>query len=62
MAEYHDESFSETAKFIGLCDRLFDCLNSRSEKEGAATLKPDLLPYTSVDDTRFKVVTITVQI
>ena len=34
-------------------DRFFDCLNSRNLLEGARFRKPDLLPYTNVNDPRF---------
>jgi len=36
-------------------DRLFDCLNVRSLNQWVQKMKPDLKPYTSIDDPRFKV-------
>ena len=44
-----------TVKFIRMIDRAFDCMNVRSKYEGAKKRKPDLLPYTSLNDPRFKV-------
>ncbi|XP_014679242.1 PREDICTED: uncharacterized protein LOC106819095 isoform X2 [Priapulus caudatus] len=44
----------ETAKFVLLMDRFFDCLNVRSVNEGKYKRKPDLLPYTDVKDPRFE--------
>ena len=45
----------ETAKFCAKFDRFFDCLNTRAAGEGKKKRKPDLDPYRSVDDKRFKV-------
>ncbi len=45
----------ETEKFILMMDRFFDCLNVRNFKEWALKKKPDLKPYSSPDDPRFKV-------
>jgi hypothetical protein len=45
----------ETAKFILLMNKFFDCLNTRSTVEGHRTRNEWLLPYTSVDDHRFQV-------
>ena len=46
------ESF-ETAKFIALVDKFFDCMNSRSLNEAERKRKPFLAPYKSIDDPRF---------
>lgn len=46
---------SETAKLFKIVDRIFDCQNTRSLKESAFTIKPDLKPYTSHNDPRFQV-------
>ena len=45
----------ETARFISLMDRFFDCLNGRSTEEAERKRKPDLRPYRSVVDERFQV-------
>lgn len=46
---------AETAKFCNMFDRFFDCLNSRNLSEGKKKRKPDLDPYRSINDSRFKV-------
>lgn len=53
MTTYGLPEFSETAHFISLVDRFFDCLNTRSLTEADRRRKPDLKPYTSDNDTRF---------
>ena len=58
MVHYGTDDMSETARLILLMDRMFDCLNVRSKTEGIRRRKPDLLPYTSVDDPRFHVIEI----
>lgn len=58
MTVYGSDEMSETAKFILLMDRFFDCLNVRSETEGNRTRKPDRLPFVTLDDPRLKVVCI----
>ena len=55
LAAYGREEVQETARFILLMDRMFDCLNVRALTEGDHKLKPDLMPYRSVDDPRFEV-------
>ncbi len=45
----------ELSKFILMMDRFFDCLNGRSLKEHIHTRKPDLAPYTNINDPRFAV-------
>jgi hypothetical protein len=55
METYGGSECGETAKFICLVDRFFDCLNVRSLTEGFKKKKPDLMPYTSADDSRFQV-------
>lgn len=42
-----------TAKLCEMVDRVFDCLNVRSSKEHKRKRKPDLAPYTSVNDPRY---------
>ena len=54
MQQYGTPGSQETAKFILLMDRFFDCLNSRNLSEVDRTRKPELLPYTRVDDLRFQ--------
>ena len=55
MAAYGGEECQETATFILLADRFFDCLNGRSLVEGDYKRKPDLMPYRSQTDPRFQV-------
>ncbi|XP_014677400.1 PREDICTED: uncharacterized protein LOC106817251 [Priapulus caudatus] len=47
------EEAQETAKFVLLMDRFFDCLNVRSHNEAERKRKPDLLPFRNADDARF---------
>ena len=49
------EEFSETEKFCRMFDKFFDCLNTRRIGEGKEKRKPDLDPYTSINDKRFAV-------
>ena len=42
-------------KFVRLCDRFFDCFNVQNVYEGQKNKKEALMPYTEVDDWRFKV-------
>ena len=55
LAYFGDPSTSETEVFIRNFDRWFDCMNVRSLSEAKTKRKPDLEPYTSPDDSRFKV-------
>jgi hypothetical protein len=55
MAAYGGSECEETAKFILLVDRFFDCLNTRSMQESIKNRKPDLMPYSSDKDPRFQV-------
>ena len=55
MEAYSGPDCQETAKFIKLVDRSFDCLNTRSTLESVKKRKPDLLPYSSPQDHRFTV-------
>ena len=55
LREYHGPQASELSKFILLCDRFFDCLNTRSLVEDVRTRKPDMAPYRHIDDERFTV-------
>lgn len=52
---FNDPETKETQKFCKMFDRFFDCLNVRSYVEGEKKRKPDLLPYRTVKDIRFKV-------
>ncbi|KAK7112467.1 hypothetical protein V1264_011920 [Littorina saxatilis] len=54
MQTYGKPEVQETAKFVLLMDRFFDCLNTRHLKEGERKLKPDLDAYTDVNDPRFQ--------
>ena len=49
------DEFRETARFCQFFDKFFDCLNTRRAGEGKEKLKPDLEPYRSEKDVRFKV-------
>jgi len=55
MLQYGTPEMGETARFIMLMDRMFDCMNVRSETEGIRRRKPDLLPYRDENDPRFQV-------
>ncbi|KAK6181946.1 hypothetical protein SNE40_009722 [Patella caerulea] len=57
IEKFGGEEAQETAKFILLIDRFFDCLNVRSKFEGQKKRKTDLMPYESIDDPRFKFLT-----
>lgn len=59
LAHFRDPATTETETFVRNFDRLFDCLNGRSLSEWRTKNKPDLKPYTSVDDDRLKVTAIT---
>eukprot|EP00731_Ephydatia_muelleri_P018397 Em0011g437a len=48
------EEASETARFIGLKDNFFDCLNVHNFSHGARALKPFQMPYLSPTDFRLK--------
>jgi hypothetical protein len=43
----------ETATFVLLMDRCFDCLNRRPLEEADRKRKPALRPYTSTEDKMF---------
>lgn len=55
LAYFGDPSTKETEYFVRQFDRLFDCLNVRSLSEWMQKKKPDLKPYTSLEDERLKV-------
>ena len=55
FAYFGDPSTKETQHFIMMFDKWFDCLNVRSLHLLIHKRKPDLKPYTSVDDPRFHV-------
>lgn len=52
---FGDTTTMETEKFTLTFDRFFDCLNVRCLSEWKVKRKPDLKPYTSVDDPRLEV-------
>ena len=52
---FNDPATVETQRFCHIFDRFFDCFNVRSYSEGRKKRKPDLLPYRTVNDSRFKV-------
>ena len=55
MTAYGGPETEETDKFILLMNRFFDCLNVRALQEGDHKRNPDLTPYRSATDSRFKV-------
>ena len=52
MMAYSSSETQETATFLLMMDKFFDCCNSRPEMSGQKR-KPFLAPYTSVNDSRF---------
>ena len=61
--EYHgDSDCTETAAFVRLFDRFFDCFNVRSIDESIIKRKPDLRPYRGPLDTRLSVSSIELDI
>jgi hypothetical protein len=56
MEAFGTDDMTETSRLILLMDRFFDCLNVRSQFEGVRRRKPDLLPYSDVNDPRFEVI------
>ena len=52
---FNKDEFTETAKFCLMFDQFFDCLNTRRFGEGKEKRKPDLDPYTNVNDVRLTV-------
>ena len=55
LAFYGDPKTRETQRFVRNFDIFFDCLNVRSLNEHIRHRKPNLEPYKSKDDERFKV-------
>ena len=53
LKDFGGPQVQETAKFVLLMDRFFDCMNTRHLNEGQRKLKPDLDPYRDVNDPRF---------
>lgn len=47
---------SETAIFVGMMDKFFDCLNVHNYTSGVHSRKPFQMPYTSASDFRLKVI------
>ena len=56
FAYFEDLSNTEIERFIRIFDKLFDCLNVRDLHQWVQKRKPDLKPYSKVDDARFKVI------
>ncbi|KAK7089540.1 uncharacterized protein [Littorina saxatilis] len=54
MQTYGGLECQETATFVKLMDRFFDCLNTRHLHEAEHKRKPDLRPYTDANDERFR--------
>ena len=54
MQSYCSNATSETANFIGLVDKFFDCFNSRSLTEAEHKRKPFLAPFKDIHDVRFE--------
>ena len=51
----NNPNLTETIRFIRKFDRFFDMMNVRSLDESVLKRKPDLRPYRSISDSRFKV-------
>ena len=49
-----DPHLAETAIFCEIMDKWFDCLNGQYFSQDIKTRKPELAPYTSKDDWRFR--------
>ena len=49
------EEAAETAQFIEMVDKMFDCLNVSSLSKGKMKRKPFVQPYRSANDFRLKV-------
>lgn len=49
------EDAEETAKFVMMFDKFFDCLNVSNFTNGARARKPFQKPYTNSEDTRLEV-------
>lgn len=60
FAYFGDPATKETEYFIKMFDKWFDCLNLRSLDQWIHKCKPNLKPYTSVDDPRFQVYTLNI--
>ena len=46
---------NETARFLLMMDKFFDCVNVKNYTEGVRSRKPFQLPYRSAKDERLKV-------
>ena len=44
----------ETERFVRMMNQFFDLFNVRSTTEGTKKRNPDLLPYKSIGDPRYK--------
>ncbi len=53
MHDFGPPEDAATAEFCIMMDKFFDCLNVRNTAEFVAKRKPDLKPYSSLDDERF---------
>lgn len=51
----NNPNLTETIRFIRKFDRFFDMMNVRSLDESVLKRKPDLRPFRSITDNRFKV-------
>ena len=49
------EETSETARFVGMVDKFFDCLNVHNYTHGRHSRKENQFPYTSAEDSRREV-------
>ena len=50
-----NSSVEETARFVELMDKMFDCLNVHNFSHGIHARKPFQMPYRSVKDSRLQV-------
>ena len=55
LLDSHDSTVEETAKFIGMVDKFFDCLNVTHINTGRKKKKSFQSPYRKLDDFRLKV-------
>lgn len=55
MLESYGPECSETAEFVRMCNRMFDCLNGQFVRQEITTRNKDLAPYKCTEDERFKV-------
>jgi len=55
LLDTKDENVEETATFIGMIDKFFDCLNVTNLNSGSKKRKDFQKPYEKTDDERLEV-------